>query len=289
MYDRQGAPRWNLCCPAPAQCAAGQPTIQYRPARRRFPSVDHSIPGPPAVCLLYCSLAALDLVRRPRLFFSACRPSACYPARWPTFDYGPTTTLSTGTQVVRLLYCPPAPAYDLVRRPQLSLPACRPSVCPILQAGPYLNLVRRPRPFLPTCRPSVCSTACWLLPTFDSGPLTPSLSPGPPAVRLSYCPPAPTLLLVCRPRHSSRPAGRSSVLLPLAPTYVWSADHRLLSRQAVRLSAIVPAGTHVLFHGPQTTTLSFRPPAAMHSDRSRWRSQIFTVRWPLTLARRSPA
>ena len=165
-----------------------------------------------------------------------------------------------------------------------SLPACRPSVCPILQAGPYLILVRRPRPFLPTCRPSVCSTACWLLPTFDSGPLTPSLSHGPPAVRLSYCPPAPTLLLVCRPR----PAGRPSVLLPLAPTY------DLVRRPPRFVPASRPPVCNSphwhprLFHGPQTTTLSFRPPAAMHSDRSRWRSQIFTVRWPLTLARRSP-
>ena len=61
-------------------------------------------------------------------FFSACRPSVCYPARWPTFDYGPTTTLSTGTHVVRLLYCPPALAYDLVRRPHL-FPAGLPAVC----------------------------------------------------------------------------------------------------------------------------------------------------------------
>ena len=163
-------------------------------------------------------------------FFSACRPSVCYTytARWPTFDYGPTTTLSTGTQVVRLLYCPPAPAYDWSADHSFSLPACRPPVCPILQAGPYLNLVRRPPPFLPTCRPSVCYTACWLLPTFDSGPLTPSLSHGPPAVRLSYCPPAPTLLLVCRPRHSltARRPSVGSTTRWLLPTF-WSADHRV--------------------------------------------------------------
>ena len=127
-YDRQGAHHWMLCCPATAQCAAGQPTIQYRPARRRFRSADHSIPGPPAVCLLYCSLAATLLWSAGHgSFFSACRPYVCYTARWPTFNYGPTTTLSTGTQVVRLLYCPLAPTYDLVRRPQL-FPAGLPAV-----------------------------------------------------------------------------------------------------------------------------------------------------------------
>ena len=30
-YERHGAQHWMLCCPATAQCAAGQPTIQYRP------------------------------------------------------------------------------------------------------------------------------------------------------------------------------------------------------------------------------------------------------------------
>ena len=34
-YDRRGAHHWMPCCPATAQCAARQPTIQYRPPRLR--------------------------------------------------------------------------------------------------------------------------------------------------------------------------------------------------------------------------------------------------------------
>ena len=33
-YDRRGAHHWMPCCRATAQCAARQPTIQYRPPRR---------------------------------------------------------------------------------------------------------------------------------------------------------------------------------------------------------------------------------------------------------------